>query len=575
MTMPAAEHDDFIGRTVLRRYRIVHRLASGGMGVIYLARSEGAKGFVKPVVIKRILPSLVGDEAMVGMFAREARIMSNLSHPGIVGIVDFEEEEGAYLMVLEYVHGFHLGRWNRFIRRTRGLFPVEHAIHLVISVLDALHYAHKLTGAGGEPLNIVHRDVSPGNVLIDVDGRSKLTDFGIARMRTDMTSSQEKGHFKGTFSYMAPELLKMAEPSPRSDLYSCAVVLHELLVGKNEFSAQDLATTAYRVLEHPPSPVDEARPDAPPGLRDVLSKALSKSPDDRYEDAFAFAQELRRVRGVPADDVQRLLAEAAAKDFSNPELARRAGVADLATLESRWRNPPKRFSVPSFRALRTVRPSDPSTRRVPPAEVAPRVDRLEHRKGLALGLTVGIVAAGGLAAALLLRHRVADAPAPSVILVEGSVAAVGVSAQALVPVAPGTAVSGAAPTGIAAGASSVAGDPVAAGGDPATAAGPAKGGTASSPRSKQEALTRAFARQEPQIARCFTQHASNVTGNPEVSVRFEVGTDGRVAAAQVQPSALAATPLGDCIAKVAQKTQFGPQPQPLSFRIPITARRGP
>src|SRR5262249_51936819 len=143
------DNDELIGRIVLRRYRIVQRLATGGMGVIYLARSEGAKGFVKPVVIKRILPHFVGDEALTGMFAREARIMSNLSHPGSVGILDFAEEDGAYLMVLEYVHGFHLGRWHRWMRHTRDLFPIEPAIHIVISVLDAVHYAHTLPGPGG------------------------------------------------------------------------------------------------------------------------------------------------------------------------------------------------------------------------------------------------------------------------------------------------------------------------------------------------------------------------------------------------------------------------------------------
>jgi serine/threonine protein kinase len=564
--MNTPESDDLVGRIVLGRYRIVHRLATGGMGVIYLARSEGAKGFIKPVVIKRILPHLVGDEALVGMFAREARIMSNLSHPGIVGILDFAEEEGAYLMVLEYVHGFHLGRWNRYVRRTRGVFPVEPAIHLVISVLDALHYAHTLTGPDGEPLRIVHRDISPGNVLIDTEGRIKLTDFGIARMRTDKTSASDKRALKGTFSYMAPELLKMVDPGPKSDLYSCAVLLHELLTGKNEFYSKDVASTAWSVLEHVPTPVDKARPDVPPGLAEVLKKALSKAPEERHADALQFAQELRRVRGIAADDAARMLSEAASRDFADPDMASSLKATDLATLDRKWREPGRKFSFrPSLKSIR-VRLSEPAT--TPPTKVAseylPRTERMpSSRKGIVIGAAVVLAGAG--AATFLAMRRGATDPPPGVILVEGSVAAVGVTAQP---------VGASDPSAVVA---AKAADTPAAVTDSSARAMPAapQATKPSSPKSRSELLTRAFARQQPQIARCFSQHASDVSGNPEISVRFEVGTDGHVTSAQVQPPALGSTPLGQCIATIARATDFGPQPEPTPFRIPITAKRGP
>jgi serine/threonine-protein kinase len=560
------ETDDLVGRIVLGRYRIVHRLAAGGMGVIYLARSEGAKGFIKPVVIKRILPHLVGDEALVGMFAREARIMSNLSHPGIVGILDFAEEEGAYLMVLEYVHGFHLGRWHRYVRRTRGLFPIEPAIHIVISLLDALHYAHTLTGPDGEPLRIVHRDISPGNVLIDTEGRIKLTDFGIARMRTDKTGASDKRALKGTFSYMAPELLKMVDPGPKSDLYSCAVLLHELLTGKNEFYSKDIASTAWSVLEHVPTPADKARPDVPPGLTDVLKKALSKAPEDRYVDALQFAQELRRVRGIAADDAARMLAEAASRDFNNADMATSLKATDLATLDRKWREPGRKFSFrPSLKSIR-VRKSDPATMpptKVTAADVTQTTGRGWAGKGIVLGVAIAVIGAG--AAIVLAMRRGATEPPPGVILVEGSVAAVGVAAQS---------VGAGDPSAIAA---AKAADPPAASGESPARPPPAAPANAkpASPKSRSELLTRAFARQQPQIARCFSQHASDVTGSPEISVRFEVGTDGHVTSAQVQPSALGSTPLGQCIAAIARSTDFGPQPEPTPFRIPITAKRGP
>ncbi len=559
------DQDDLIGRIVLGRYRIVHRLATGGMGVIYLARSEGAKGFIKPVVIKRILPNLVGDEALVGMFALEARIMSNLSHPGIVGILDFAEEQGAYLMVLEYVHGFHLGRWNRYVRRTRGLFPIEPAIHIVISVLEALHYAHNLTGPDGEPLHIVHRDVSPSNVLIDVEGRIKLTDFGIARMRTDKTSAEDKRALKGTFSYMAPELLRMIEPSPQSDLYGCAVVLHELLTGKNEFAAKDVATTAWRVIEHVPSPVEASRPDVPAGLDAVLTKALAKEPEQRYQTALEFAQGLRSVRTLPADDAAKMLAQAAALDFNNPDMAISLKATDLPTLERKWREPVERISLaPLARTRRTDPPTVPTV--TAKGLTGPRL-LLERRKGLVVGVLVGVSVAGAAAAAILLRARPADAPSPGVILVEGSVAPIGLSAQTLpvpTPEASSTAPR-ANPEEPSANALATSTKGAAPSATPGTR--PPSG------KSRPDALSRAFARQEPQIARCFSQHASDVSGNPEIAVRFEVGADGHVLSTQVQPAALAGTPLGGCIAQVARGTDFGPQPEAVSFRIPLTARR--
>ena len=551
--MNSPETDDLVGRVVLGRYRMVHRLAAGGMGIIYLARSEGAKGFIKPVVIKRILPHLVGDEALVGMFAREARIMSNLSHPGIVGILDFAEEEGAYLMVLEYVHGFHLGRWHRCSTHEESFCRRAGHSHL-ISVLDALHYAHTLTGPDGEPLHIVHRDISPGNVLIDTEGRIKLTDFGIARMRTDKTAASDKRALKGTFSYMAPELLKMVRPrteerslqlrrAPARASHGQERVLFE----RRRVDRLERAR-ARAVARRQGSARRAAR------LTDVLKKALSKAPEERYADAHQFAQELRRVRGIAADDAARMLSEAATRDFTNPEMANSLKATDLATLDRKWREPGRKFSFrPSLKSIR-VRLSEPAT--TPPTKVTTQalpqtVARRSVRKGVIVG-TVAAVVAAGAATALALRHGGSDASPPGVILIEGSVAALGVAAQPGTPADPGAVV----PVKAAEPAPSANAETPQKQPPPSAPAA----GKAVSPKSRSELLTRAFARQQPQIARCFSQHASDVTGNPEISVRFEVGTDGHVTSAQVQPTALGATALGQCIAAIARATEFGPSP---------------
>src|SRR5690606_4007917 len=181
---------DRCGQGVMGRYRIVRRLAVGGMGVVYLARIEGAKGFVRPAVIKQMLPELVGDEELVGLFVREARILSELRHPGIVSVLDFAVEDDAPLMALEYVHGYHAGNWLKYLRRKREPFDPSLALHVVIKVLDALSYVHTRTDERGRSLGIVHRDVSPSNVLIDVDGRVRLLDFGVARVGSeDVTAS--------------------------------------------------------------------------------------------------------------------------------------------------------------------------------------------------------------------------------------------------------------------------------------------------------------------------------------------------------------------------------------------------
>jgi hypothetical protein len=213
-----------------------------------------------------------------------------------------------------------------------------------------------------------------------------------------------------------------------------------------------------------------------------------------------------------------------------------------------------------------VRLSDPST--TPPTKVATEnlpktAGGLRVRKGIVVGgVAIGVAAVA--ATVLAMRHGSSDSAPPGVIVVEGSVAALGVAAQPAAP-DPGAVV----PAKAAEHAPSNA--------EPSSKPPPASApvvGKPASPKSRSEQLTRAFARQQPQIARCFSQHASDVTGNPEIAVRFEVGTDGHVTSAQVQPATLGATALGQCIAAIARATEFGPQPEPTPFRIPIMAKRG-
>ncbi len=319
---------------VLGHYRVVRALASGGMGTVYLARAEGAAGFVKPVVIKRSLRA--GGELADQLFAREARILSSLRHPGIVSIVDFAEEDGDYVMVLDYVHGYTLQQWSRFVRKSRGNLPVELALYVMQRMLEALHYAHTLRDSQGSPLGIVHRDVKPSNVLVDVQGLVKLADFGVARTNTEVTdTSTGDTTLKGTFAYMAPELFGKTTPSPASDVYSAAVALYQLLAGKNPFAAADAVQTAARALRHDPDPIRSVRDDVSVRLANVIHKGLCKHPEGRYPSAGAFAEALGEAYPEAADADDRFRENIAA-DFHDPRLPDLLGTDSLQAREDAW-----------------------------------------------------------------------------------------------------------------------------------------------------------------------------------------------------------------------------------------------
>ena len=331
--------DDMVGRTLAGRYRIVRKLATGGMGVVYLARAEGAAGFAKPVVVKLVLPNYAENKEFSGMFIREAMILSHLRDPGIVGVVEFSEEGGCYLMVLEYVNGYQLREWNKF-RKSKGyLIPTGICIHIMTCVLDALHYAHTLQRPDGSVMQVIHRDISPGNIMIDMDGRARVVDFGIALV-TDASFGHltQTESFKGKLSYAAPELFKNHKASVASDVYACGVSLHEILLGRSDFRTGNHVTTLSRVLSHTPCSVLGQRPDAPKDLDIVLRKAMAKDPSRRYKNAAEFADALRMVYPSNERDVQAQLSDLVRQDFTE-EMADFLGVESLDSRDRAWRNP--------------------------------------------------------------------------------------------------------------------------------------------------------------------------------------------------------------------------------------------
>jgi serine/threonine protein kinase len=328
--------DRLIGSVLLGRYRIVRELAKGGMGVVYLARAEGAVGFVKPVVVKLVLPEHAEDDRFVGMFAREARILAQLRHPSVVDVLEFGEEDDAYVLVLEYVRGHHLGQWMRYLYLKGRSAPPEILIQIVIDILDALHHAHNQKHPDGTPMQIVHRDVSPSNILLDEDGRARLLDFGVARMRGGAHDykTQVKG-FMGKLPYTAPEIFAGNEATPQSDLYACAVVLHEVLYGRNVFRTESQAATLHTVMTHIPEALEPVRP-LPAGLDAVLAKALAKNPMQRYFSARELASALRKLQKEQESDIRAQLATLLKADFSR-EMADMLKIESLADRDEAWR----------------------------------------------------------------------------------------------------------------------------------------------------------------------------------------------------------------------------------------------
>jgi serine/threonine-protein kinase len=588
---------------LLGRYRIVRELAKGGMGVVYLARVEGAVGFVKPVVVKLLLPEHTEDDRIVGMFVREARILSQLRHPSLVDVLEFGEQDGGYVLVLEYVRGYHLGLWLRYLQEKKRVASAEVLLQIVIDVLDALHHAHTQVHPDGSSMQIVHRDVSPSNILLDEAGRGRLLDFGVARMRGGghEYKTQVQGGFMGKLPYTAPEIFSGGEASPRSDLYACAVVLHESLFGRNVFRGETQAATLQRVLNHPPEALEAINPDIPRGLDRVLSRALAKYPTDRHEDAHALAMDLRKLLSASESEVRVRLADLLKQDFG-PEMSKLFNLESLAERDAAWR----RLSVVD---------SQPSAAQGPANDVAPTLGKAPTPAGATFvsrnkrGNTAGdqaqppgatttgpatipagprqiaaAAAASGAAAVESLAQQPAAARKRNAVLaaVGGALAAVALAAAAMFWLndttsthPPETPLGAAGTPTVFHPANPLPPLPTAVTPPPPVDPGPPP--TAANPDPKPKttpdasALTRALRKQRPRLEACFIKHSVALEGHATTQLMFDLATDGTLTHVEVSPSLLAQTDLGQCLLNVARSTRFPPQPRAVSFTIPLTA----
>jgi len=284
---------------VLGRYEVLTQLASGGMAAVYIARAIGVAGFERLVAVKVLHPHLAYEEEFISMFLDEARLAARIRHPNVVPTLDISDSGGdGYFLVMEYIEGDHLGALlGRSAKQGRRL-ETPLVMKIIVDALGGLGAAHSLTGEKGEPLNIVHRDVSPHNIMVGTDGISRLTDFGVAKAEVRMASTRA-GQFKGKLSYMAPEQASTGEADQRSDLFSMGIILWESLTGRRLFRGENNAATLAKILNDPIPLPSSLWPDLEP-FDALLEKALHRDPDQRFQTADEFmeaAEEVARLNG--------------------------------------------------------------------------------------------------------------------------------------------------------------------------------------------------------------------------------------------------------------------------------------
>lgn len=272
------------------RYTLVGRLAVGGMAEVYAAKQASAVGFERLVALKVIHPHLVGERDFVAMFIDEARIAMHLRHSNIVPVLDLAEEGGAYALAMDWVDGVDLGEAIGRLREGQRIFPPELIAYVVAESAKALHHAHTATDHDGQRLEIVHRDVSPANILVSFDGEVKVTDFGIAKAKARITQTRP-GVVKGKFAYIAPEAYDGHPVDRRSDVFGLGVVLYELLTGVNPFRASNPAEIIFRVRSGKVIKPRELVPVYEP-LEAIALAALALRPEDRPQTADELARAL-------------------------------------------------------------------------------------------------------------------------------------------------------------------------------------------------------------------------------------------------------------------------------------------
>jgi serine/threonine-protein kinase len=514
------------------RYEVVRRLASGGMGEVYLAKSIGAAGFQKHVVIKKILPHLTEHPQTVKSLVREAKLLVLLNHPNIVQVFDLGVEGTDYFMAMEYVHGYNLSTILHYCSKKKISIPPDVCAFIGNQVLGALSYAHELRGPDGARQNIIHRDVSPQNVMISYSGQVKLTDFGIAKVLSEAEDEHTQS-LKGKWRYMAPEALDGGRIDQRYDLFAVGILLFESLCRRNLFSGKRDVDILNQVREARVPDIARYSPEAPPALIEVTQKALAKNPTHRFPTARELSQAL--VESIkPTSESQ---SAEHLRDFVSQ-------IYDSADFPL---NKPK-IVDPNAADPDATRSLVLKSRL---SEAPLDIGRPSRRGGTAIALlSLGLVAISGVVAyiayTVLIKAPSNGGGEPARIIVVKQDAA---PAPEPAPRAPDLAV--------------------------ATAPSKPDAGRRVVPRRPAIKFTEsvgreAFNKKFRRLLRCFEKHKDTVNDLKAFKIKSKILRSGRVSGVQIDPASIAATPFGTCVVRVARAVRYPRHDQDyVNFTLPV------
>lgn len=354
----------------LDRFELVTELASGGMATVYLARLSGVAGFQRLVAIKRLHPHLAKEPEFVEMFLDEARLAARIHHPNVVSIQEIGESEEGYYLVMDYVDGDTLAHLLARSAQTKKEIPWGVTIRILLDTLTGLHAAHELTDDLSRPLAIVHRDVSPQNILVGADGIARLTDFGVARAASRLSTTRS-GQLKGKVAYMAPEQARGEPIDRRADIFSCGIVLWEALALKRLFRADGEAATLNRVLYDSIVPPSKHRSNVPQPLEAICMRALERDVDARFGTAADFADELERAGRELSCVASAREVAACLEAVVGPDLARQREAVRAWLARSEPSNSPVRSRPSMPDSVKTRVEGSKSGASVPPTSQGP------------------------------------------------------------------------------------------------------------------------------------------------------------------------------------------------------------
>jgi eukaryotic-like serine/threonine-protein kinase len=333
---------------VLDRYELLLPVAAGGMAMVWAARLKGTRGFQKIVAVKTMLPKLSEDEQFEQMFLDEASLASEIHHPHIVEILDLGEYRGVLYLVMEWIDGVPLNQLMKAARAFGGI-PISVAVRMVLQACTGLHAAHELRNAEGKLVGLVHRDVSPQNIMVTYEGVAKVVDFGVAKATALGGGATVAGQIKGKVAYMAPEQIKGGRIDRRVDIFALGIVLYALTTGKHPFRRESEAATMYNICApQPVMPPRKVIADYPPEVERIITKALAKDADKRYQTANEMLRDLDQLPPHLRASTDQEVADFVKKLFTDKREERHAALANaLALADEHAKN---RQSSPHFTA---------------------------------------------------------------------------------------------------------------------------------------------------------------------------------------------------------------------------------